>query len=269
MNFAASNIGLTAYDHESELKALNELGISGIEIAPSRVWSKPWRDLRSEDVTDYRLQIERSGLRAVGLHSLFFDQPRLGLFKNDGSRAETLAFMIHLSKICRDLGGKTLIYGGGRRKFLLSKDDADKEAVGFFSELIPMVEEHGTCFCFEPLGPHDSDYINSVYDSIFLVEMLDSPCLRVQLDAKALVQNNELEPETFQSASPHLVHFHANEPDLGVLGGSGEIDHRALGRMLHDIGYSGYVSIEQKLMNVSDPIADLAESARVLREYYG
>ena len=131
-----------------------------------------------------------------------------------------------------------------------------------------MIEEHGTCFCFEPLGPSDSDYINSVYHSIFLVERLNSPCLRVQLDAKALVQNNEMEYATFRSASPYLVHFHANEPDLGVLGGSGEIDHRAIGEMLHYVGYSEYVSIEQKMMNEADPVSELAESAKVLREFY-
>ena len=131
-----------------------------------------------------------------------------------------------------------------------------------------MIEGHGTYFCFEPLGPNDSDFINSAYDSISLVKTLNSPGLKLQLDAKALVQNREATLQTFQDAGDHLVHFHANEPDLGVLGSSGEVDHAAMGRMLREIGYEGYVSIEQKLLNEADPLADVAKSAAVLRECY-
>ena len=247
---------------------LPELGIVGVEVAPSRVWDSAWRDLRPTDVSAYRHQIENAGLSAIGLHSLFYDQPHLGLFKHGETRKETLDFMAHLSRVCRDLGGRTLIYGGGRHKGQLSVDDANRETLNIFMDLVPMIEGHGTYFCFEPLGPNDSDFINSAYDSISLVKTLNSPGLKLQLDAKALVQNREATLQTFQDAGDHLVHFHANEPDLGVLGSSGEVDHAAMGRMLREIGYEGYVSIEQKLLNEADPLADVAKSAAVLRECY-
>ena len=91
----------------------------------------------------------------------------------------------------------------------------------------------------------------------------------MQLDAKALVANGEATAEPFLAAAPHLVHFHANEPGLAVLGTSGTVDHEAFGRFLARIDYDGYVSIEQRMLNQADPLSDVAQSATVLRRCYG
>lgn len=232
------------------------------------MWRDTWSGLKSSDVTSYRRSIEDAGLNVVGLHSLLYDQVDLGLFSDGETRARTLDFMEHLSKLCRDLGGKTLTYGGGRKRGDLPLEDAFSQSETFFHELIPRIESHGTVFCFEPLGPVDSDFINSVYDSTRLVESVDHPSLRVQLDAKALVATGELTKEVFDAAAPYLVHVHANEPDLGVLGTSGTVDHQEMARLLNDIGYTGYVSIEQKMIGEDDPLAALYQSAKILKEYY-
>ncbi len=170
--------------------------------------------------------------------------------------------------MCRDLGGRTLIYGGGRRRGQVPEDEARAEAVDFLGELTKRVENHGTCFCFEPLGPDDSDFINSALESLSIVEEVGSPALQVQLDAKALVENDEAVIDTFEAVRSKLVHFHANEPGLGVLGSTGKVDHRALGAMLRDIGYEGYVSIEQRMVNESDPLSDIGKSAEMLMASY-
>ena len=90
----------------------------------------------------------------------------------------------------------------------------------------------------------------------------------MQLDAKALVANGEATNEPFRAAAPRLVHFHANEPDLGVLGTSGAVDHHALGGFLRDIDYREFVSIEQRMGDADDPLADVALSAGVLKTCY-
>ncbi|MCH7935527.1 MAG: sugar phosphate isomerase/epimerase [Proteobacteria bacterium] len=269
IRLAVSNIALPAFDHADDFGRLREFGIEAIEVAPSRVWQDTWKGLAPDAVADYRRRIEDAGLDVVGLHSLFYDQPRLGLFKEPTERAESLDFLEHLSGVCRDLGGRTLIYGGGRQRGALPEDEALAEAVDFFGELTKRVETHGTCFCFEPLGPGDSDFINSALDSLAIVEEVASPALRVQLDAKALVENGEAVIETFEAVRSKLVHFHANEPGLGVLGSTGEVDHALFGNALHAIGYKGYVSIEQRMLSQTDPLADLMTSAEVVKAAYG
>ena len=100
------------------------------------------------------------------------------------------------------------------------------------------------------------------------MEQNKSPCLKVQLNAKALMENNEASLEIFQAASPFLVHYHANEPGLGVLGTSGTVDHSALGAMLRKIEYNGYVSIEQRMLNELNPLEDIQRSVDVLIKSY-
>ena len=266
--FAVSNIALNAFDHAAELERLPELGLQGLEVAPGRVWRDTWPGPAPQQVEAYRRQAETASLKVIGLHSIFYDHPELGLFRDRETRSRTMDFMEHLSAVCRDLGGKTIIYGGGRRRNNTPLDEATKEAVGFLGELCRRIEGHGVCYCFEPLGPQDADFINSAFESLDIVNSINHPALQVQLDAKALVDNNEAEPATFRAVAKHLVHFHANEPGLGVLGVSGAVDHAAMGRMLDDIGYDGFVSIEQRMLNEADPLADIARSAAVLKECY-
>lgn len=266
--FAVSNIALTAYDHEAELQRLAGFGLAGIEVAPSRAWRDTWQGLSLGDVKSYRKQAEGAGLKIIGLHSLFFDHPELGLFRDAEARTQTLDFLVHLSAVCRDLGGRTLIYGGGRKRGDVPLEAAKTEAVDFCGDLCRRIEDHGTCLCFEPLGPNDSDFINSAYEALEIVEVVNHPSLRTQLDAKALVENNEVDLDVFRAAAPTLVHFHANEPGLDILGHSGRIDHASLGTHLRNVDYDGFISIEQRMLNEDNPLADVEKSAAVLRECY-
>ena len=62
-------------------------------------------------VRAYRRDVEAAGLRVVGLHSLFYDHPELGLFRDAERRDRSLDFLVHLSAVCRDLGGADVDLG--------------------------------------------------------------------------------------------------------------------------------------------------------------
>ena len=264
--FALSNIALPSGDHAALLPAVAAMGINGIEVAPSRIWSDPWTGLTDGRVSAYRRAVEAVGMNVVGLHSLFFDHPELGLFKSE-ARAATLDFLTHLSTVCRDLGGRTLIWGGGRRRGPVAKQDAFVESVRFMGELCIRIESHGTCLCFEPLGPNDSDFVNSAFEAIDIATAVNHPAFALQLDAKALIENGEDTLAAFAAAKSRLVHFHANQPGLGPLD-QGPVDHRKMGDFLRQIGYDGYVSIEQRMLNATDPLADIRRGVAVLKDCY-
>ncbi|MBF0095337.1 MAG: sugar phosphate isomerase/epimerase [Alphaproteobacteria bacterium] len=269
MKLAASNIGLPPFDHAALLPELAGLGLEGLEVAPSRVWRDTGDGLGPAQVEAYRRSVERAGLRVVGLHSLFFDRPELGLFKPE-QRERTLDFLVHLSGVCRDLGGRTLIYGGGRRRDSLPLADARSECLAFLAELLPRIERHGTVLCFEPLGPKDTDFLNTAAECLAFAETVRHPAFGLQLDAKALADNGESGPAPFAeaAASGRLAHFHANDPGLVVVGSTGTVDHAALGRHLRAVAYDGWVSIEQRMLSETDPLADLSRSAETLRRCY-
>jgi sugar phosphate isomerase/epimerase len=263
-----SNIALPAYEHSADLSKLAEIGYGGLEVAPSRVWEDTWKGLSNESVTRYRSQIENAGLTVVGLHSLVFDHPELQLFGDVGSTSNTLQFMIHLSSVCRDLGGKTLIWGGGRRRGNVPPEDAFKRAVEFMITLCDKTAEHGTTFCFEPLGPSDSDFINSVLDAKEFAETVNRPNHRIQIDAKALVENDEIDLNIFNAVASEIVHFHANEPGLVVIGRTNTVDHARIGEMLRGVHYNGFISAEQRMLSETTYIEDARESFVALEKNY-
>ena len=268
MKYAVSNIALTPHEHADELIQLREVGLDGIEVAPSRAWKDTWHGLSAPEIDVYRRQIEAAGLETVGLHSLLFDRPDLALCETAGQRRGLMEFFVHLSAVCRDLGGRTLIWGGGRRRGKIPEDEAGDVAVTFFGELTDRIADHGTVFCIEPLAPGDTDFLNSVIDCQKIVHRVGSPSLKIQIDVKALATNGELSADVFARVAPDLVHVHANEPGFGTLGSSGEVDHAAAGEFLRKLRYDDFVSIEQKQLDADDPIGPIGQSASVLREAY-
>lgn len=268
MKHAISNIALPQYRHGSELRDLRALGLAGLEVAPSRVWPDTWRGLTPQDVETYRADVEIAGLEIVGLHSLLFDQPDLALCAGAETRGRLLEFFVHLSGLCRDLGGRTLIWGGGRKRGETPEAEAMAIAVEFFGNLADRTADHGTIFCLEPLTPADTDFVHSVRECQHIAQVVNRRGLKVQIDAKALAGNGELDEETFRAVAADLVHVHANEPGFDVLGASGTVDHAAAGKYLRNIGYDGYVSIEQRMIDAENPLAAVRKSVSVLREAY-
>ncbi|MBI5162514.1 MAG: sugar phosphate isomerase/epimerase [Magnetospirillum sp.] len=269
MNLAVSNIGLPAFDHHALLPRVAAMGATGLEVAPSRVWAETWDGLAAAAVTAYRQAVEAAGLTVVGLHSLFFDHPELGLFKGAETFARTVAFTKHLSALCRDLGGTTLIYGGGRRRGDMPAAQAQAECEAYLSAVLPSCEAHGTVLCFEPLGPKDTDFLNTAAECLALMRRWNHPALGFQIDAKALVDNHEDNPVVFEAARGRIDHVHANDPGLVAVGSTGAVDHAALGGYLRATGYRGWVSVEQRMLPDVDPLTTLAASLATVTSCYG
>lgn len=268
INVAASTIALPPGDHDAHLSGLCAIGIDALEVAPSRRWDDTWHGLGNAQVESYRRAIEAAGLKVCGLHSLLFDHKDLLLFADDDTRSRLADFLVHLSALCRDLGGRTLIWGGGRLRGDVSNADATARAIDFMAGVCRRIEDHGTVYCFEPLGPNDSDFINSALEALDICRAIDHPSMAMQLDAKALIENGEVSPDVFAAVASELEHVHANEPGLTVIGSSGSIDHARIGTLLRETGYNGYVSAEQRMLNADTWAEDLAISVAAIRRHY-
>ena len=270
MRFAVSNIGLRPNDHLGDLRFLYEMGFEGLEVALSRVFLGDWNNPSAHEVEAYRHGVETMGLSIIGLHSLFWERPEFSMFGDRDVISKTLDFLVQLSAVCRDLGGKTLIFGSrtARTKGKRTKHEANVESAEFFDALCNRIENHGTCFCIEPLEIEVADYVHSVLDSQAIVQAVNHPALQVQIDIKAMALANEVKIETFEAVSENLVHVHANEPGFNILGTSGLVDHAKIGAFLKDISYDGYISIEQRMIDNEDPLAGIRESVKVLNKYY-
>lgn len=268
MKLAISNLALPAFDHGPLLPRLRELGVSGLEVAPAHTWAGGAPDAAA--VTAYRQTADAAGLEIVGLHALLDDRPGLGLFQGDEVQRRAIDTLVQLSAVCRDLGGRTLTFGAGRRRGDLPARTAWAECGAFLERLLPLIEDHGTLLCFEPLGPADTDFCNTAAECRFLTDHVDHPSLGFQLSARGQVENNDTGHSAFAALRGRLDHFHANEPGLVALGSSGRVDHADFRRHLAANGYRDWITLVRRASAdpLADPLSDLDKCVGFVSDTY-
>jgi sugar phosphate isomerase/epimerase len=104
-------------------------------------------------------------------------------------------------------------------------------------------DDCGVTLAIEPLGPQEGDFLLTAAAGKQLVQMVDSPRVRLHLDVKAMSSEPTPIPQIIRENADQLVHFHAN--DANKRGpGMGEIDFVPILQALSDISYSGWISVE-------------------------
>jgi sugar phosphate isomerase/epimerase len=118
-----------------------------------------------------------------------------------------------------------------------------EHAADVLRAVMPSCRDLGVTIAVEPLAPAEGDFLNTAQYGVQLVRMVDSPSCQLHLDTKAMATESKPIPEIIRQSREHLVHFHANDPNL--LGpGMGELDFRPILPVLREIGYSGWVCVE-------------------------
>jgi sugar phosphate isomerase/epimerase len=259
VKLAVSTLALPAEGRSFWLPRLAALGFAGVEIAPFRTFG-------GAEADGFRRAAERAGLSVVGLHGLLREQPDLGLFRGGEARCRAEDRVVLLSQVCRDLGGRTLVLGGERRRGDLDERAAWEELLRFLDAVLRRIEAHGTVLCVDPLGPAEADFCRRAADCRMLVNYVDHPALGLQLSSAAIVENGDRGHAPFAAVRGRLDLFHADEPGLAALGTSGRIDHADFRRHLAAISYRDWVCLHQRA--AADPAGELERSARALRAHY-
>lgn len=270
MRLCASNLALPAFDHRDYLDRLRPLGIEGLEIAPAHTWSEPAHRVPAAEVEAYRRAAEAAGLAIVGLHALLDGRLGLGLLADDATEARTLDYLVALSALCRDVGGKTLIFGARWRDGLAERDSWLR-ARAFMERLVERIEPHGTVLCLAPLAEGQGDLCASAKECYLLVNAVDHPSFGLHLGAAGLARHGEMGHATFAAVRGRLEHFHTDEPDFAIAGSSGRIDHADLRRHLAAISYFGWISLIQRHPRGADRAATidrLGQGARAIIQCY-
>lgn len=269
MKLAVSNIAWTPEADADVAGLLEELGIQGVEIAPTKLW--PSLTAVDASVIAYRQLWEQRGLTVVALQSLLFGRPDLRVFGTAAERRRTLDHLHTVMRIGRLLGAGPLVFGSPKNRATHGLHPAEVEsiAVEFFREAGRMAAELGVVLCIEPNPPrYDCDFVNTAEQGRRLVEMVASPGFGLHLDAAALTLSGEHLEASIAASSLLLRHFHASEPELRPLG-MGGVDHAAAAAALRSCGYSNWVSLEMR-HDPSRPLLDeLRRVVTLLNHHYG
>ena len=223
-----------------------EAGYGGIEIAPFTL-APLASDLSAAQRSEIRRTIARSGLDCVGLHWLLAHTEGFHVAHPDAEvRRRTVDYLGETARLCRDLGGRVLVFGSPQRRSRLpgvTAEQAIDHIREVFSRLVPVLETSDTVVALEPLGPAETDVLTTAAETCRLIDAIGSPHVRLHLDVKAMATEAVPIPEIIQASAPYLEHFHANDENLQGPG-FGAIDFLPIFRALDEISYAGWVSVE-------------------------
>lgn len=270
MKLSISNIAWPRGTDDRIAPGLSELGIAGIEIAPTAIWPDPVTSDKQARM-QIRSQWERRGFRIIALQALLYGHPELELFKSADARDSTLDYLQKMTTLARDLGAGAMVFGSPKNRMRGSMpiNTADAIATDFFRTIGDTAAAMGVKFCIEPNPPsYGCDYLNNTAEVVSLLERIAHPSVGINLDAGAIAINEEVPAEAVRIAAPWLGHFHVSEPDLAPISGEGS-PHIALGAALRDVAYSGWRSIEMRApTDDADPLEFLRSSVAAANAAY-
>lgn len=246
MKFAICNEIFQGWTLEDTLGAAARFGYDGLEIAPFTL-ADSVTDVSAAARQRMREAAARAGIQFAGLHWVLVKPD--GLYINHPDpvvRQRTARYFCDLVGFCADLGGTRIVVGSPKQRDVMpgvSPEQAAEWARETFRPAVSEAGERGVTICLEPLGPVDTNFINTAAEAVAFVRELSSPNFRIILDVKAMCAESKPIPQIIRESWPYFAHFHANDRNLKGPG-FGEVDFRPIAAALEEVGYDGFVSVE-------------------------
>ncbi len=247
MKVAISNIAWNKEEDDVILKLLKKYSISGIEIAPTKIWKNPTIE-PAKSIKEYRKFWEKDGIRIVAAQAILFGRPDLAIFENSNKRKETLLYIEKMIKVSAALGARIMVFGSPK-----NRDRGDMRtakaldiAEEFFYKIGEIAKSYGIFFCIEP-NPKEygTNFINNTNEALELINLVSHPYFKLHLDSGVLTVNKEDYKTAITQGFPFLKHFHVSEKNLLPIGKNGT-DHKKVAKILKGLKYDKWVSIEMR-----------------------
>jgi sugar phosphate isomerase/epimerase len=249
------------------LRRFTERGIKGLEVAPFHTWPAATKSISASDVKIYRRAAEVSELQIIGMHYLTTETLDIEQLGVPAYRARMLNQFIHFSKVCRDLGGCTLIIEK-RKRGNISIRSAWVIFRNFMDQLLAQTAAHGTVFCLAPVGPGESDFCATPRETFMLANSIDQDGFGIHLSTRGLTVDGKTRHQDFCESRGRVEHFHIEEPHRAELGSAKAIDHTDLRVHLLATTYKGWISVVQNVGRASERLASLDRGLSFFEKTY-
>jgi sugar phosphate isomerase/epimerase len=221
-------------------------GYDGVEIAPFTLADDP-SALSENRAAEYGKVARAAGLEVIGLHWLLVKPTGLHLTTpDDAVRRRTITFAQHLSRTCAAMGGRIMVWGSPKQRNLAPEDlyeDAMRRGADAMREICQTAGELGVTIAMEPLGPAETNFLNTAKEAIRFLDLVAHPACRLLLDVKAMSTEATPIPQIILQGKSRLAHFHANDPNLRGPG-FGKMQFEPIAQALREAAYDGFVSVE-------------------------
>ena len=246
MKFAICNELFEGWEFDRVCRYVKSVGYDGLEVAPFTLAPRI-TDVDQARRRELRGQADAAGVQIIGLHWLLAGTEGFYLTSPDQTvRERTARYLVDLAEATRDLGGELMVFGSPKQRSLLpgvSWDQAFGYATDTFRRAMSGIAGSGVSLCMEPLGPSETDFINTAAEGARLMEAIGHPSFVLHLDVKAMSSEPAPIPDTISRFINRTGHFHANDPNRRGPG-FGDVDFVPIFRALGEGGYDRWVSVE-------------------------
>jgi len=244
--YAICNETFEGWDWERVCDLCSGLGYSGLEVAPFTLAPRIGQvDARTRALL--RKTAEARGLQIFALHWLLAKTEGFQTTSTDPKvRAATANYLGELAQACADLGGDRMVFGSPLQRKIPeghTEEQTDLLFLDTLGQLVPHLEKTGVKFLLEPLGPAETNYMNTARKGVELLDRANHPLFGLHLDVKAMSDDEAPVADIIRMHSGRMGHFHANDANRKAPG-MGNTDFIPIMRALKDVQYQGYVSIE-------------------------
>lgn len=269
MKLAISNIGWTAEEEPAVAKALQELGVKYVEIAPTKVWDDP-TNVSDEQIAQYKAFWAEYGIEIVAFQSMLFGRLDLTIFDDEQTRTQTKQHLDKFIELAGRIGAGVLVFGSPKNRRVpaeMPASEAQDIAQNFFGQLGDTSTQNGTHFCIEPNPEaYDCNFVTKAEQGRQLVEATANAGFCLHLDAAGMTLAGD-SAEEIVKAKDVLQHFHISAPYLGLIEEQ-EVDHQAMADALRSIDYKNFVSIEMRPGDAGENVERVRQAVAIAQKYY-
>ena len=249
MKLAISNIAWQPEREPEVFGELREIGVTGIEIAPTKIWPD-WCGATISAAKAYRSRMVDEGLDIPAFQAILYGKSELQVFDTK-THSGFVEHIQSVAELASAMGARALVFGSprNRRRNELPEAAARNMALELFGKLGGVCASHGVKLAIEHNPTeYGCDFLTRAAEVRSFVDELKSPGVQLHLDSGGLHMCGDATKEQVANAAP-LAHYHASEPMLAPIGSAEDgnnVPHAALSQYLRGISYDGWVSIEMK-----------------------
>lgn len=267
MKLSVSNIAWDAGEEASILKQLALAGVTGIEVAPTKIWPD-WQDMTTATARRAAKEFADKGFAVPALQAILFGKPDLSLFGDDQVFQALSNHIAAVAEIAAAMNASVLVFGSPR-----NRDPGEIEhgaawtlAVERFRQLAERCAQAGVILGLEANPSiYNCRFITRWRQALDMVKAVDHPALCVHLDAACTHLEGDDPADAVSDVLPYLAHVHATEPNLGTFA-STEVPHIRFAQALYQAQYSGWISIEMR--RADDPINAVGDAVTYVKQHY-
>jgi sugar phosphate isomerase/epimerase len=262
MELSISNIGWVA-EHDTQLYVLmKKYGFSGLEIAPTRLFTEaPYEHLSKASEWAEKLK-EQYGFTVPSMQSIWYGRQEK-LFGTTAERKALVDYTKQAIDFASAIQCKNLVFGCPRNRNLPEHGEIDL-AIPFFKELGDYAANKGTIIGMEANPPiYNTNYINDTEVALNMIQEVGSEGFRLNLDVGTMIYNKE-SVDILRGYVKYINHVHISEPGLKPI--VKRMLHKELKDILVEEHYRGFISIE---MGKTGELKALDDAMYYVKEIFG